>query len=363
MRVLRFMLVSLVSLAAIMAALVYTLTWHPKAREAATLNCPSNTPTLQAGQALKVMSWNIQYLAGKDYVFWYDLLDESGPDERPSAQAIARTRDEVVAIIRDVQPDIVLLQEVHDGAKATDHQDQLNLLQARLGSEYACSSQAFYWKAAWVPHPRILGSVGMKLATLSRYRISSAERRQLPLIPTDPVTQQFNLKRALLLSELPVEGDKPLVAINTHLDAFAQGYNTMQQQVAMTRSLLDSLTQNGQSWVIGGDFNLLPPGQFERLPPTQRAYFQAESELALLWNRYPMIPSISDARGDAAARWFTHYPNDPAVAGPDRTLDYLFYSPRLSKHAAEVRQHDTQQISDHLPVIADFELPAASPAN
>jgi hypothetical protein len=25
------------------------------------------------GQALKVMTWNVQYLAGKRYVFWNDL--------------------------------------------------------------------------------------------------------------------------------------------------------------------------------------------------------------------------------------------------------------------------------------------------
>lgn len=361
MRALRFACVTLICLIAIFAALVYALTWHPKPREAAALSCPADTPSLQAGQTLKVMTWNIQYLAGKGYVFWYDLLDESGPDERPSAEAIARTLDDVVSIIRDEKPDLVLLQEVHDGAKATGHQNQLELLQARLGQLYPCSSEAFYWKAAWVPHPRILGSVGMKLATLSRFQISSAERRQLPLIPTDPITQQFNLKRALLLTEMPVKGDKPLIAINTHLDAFAQGYDTMQKQVAMTRSLLDSLTENGQSWVIGGDFNLLPPGQYEQLPEAQRAYFQPHSELATLWNRYPMIPSIRDGRGAHRQQWYTHYPNDPAVSGPDRTLDYLFYSPRLYLQGAYVRQHDTLNVSDHLPVLALFALPPALP--
>ncbi|PZR34623.1 MAG: endonuclease, partial [Ectopseudomonas oleovorans] len=58
------------------------------------------------------------------------------------------------------------------------------------------------------------------------------------------------------------------------------------------------------------------------------------------------------------AQWYTHYPNDPAASGPDRTLDYLFYSPRLTPLASRVRQHDTLSISDHLPVIGRFFLPS-----
>jgi endonuclease/exonuclease/phosphatase (EEP) superfamily protein YafD len=46
------------------------------------------------------------------------------------------------------------------------------------------------------------------------------------------------------------------------------------------------------------------------------------------------------------------------VSGPDRTQDYLFYSPTLKRIDAQVRQADTLLISDHLPVIARFMLPA-----
>ena len=57
--------------------------------------------------------------------------------------------------------------------------------------------------------------------------------------------------------------------------------------------------------------------------------------------------------------WLTHYPNDPGLNGPDRTVDYLFYSPKIKRVEARVRQDDTLRISDHLPVIARFLLPAA----
>ncbi|MDP3816982.1 endonuclease/exonuclease/phosphatase family protein [Pseudomonas sp.] len=357
-RLLPLVLLGLLSLLCLLAALIYGLSWRPAPREAAAVSCQGQAPLLQPGQALKVMTWNIQYLAGKGYVFWYDLADGSGPDQRPSREDLAVTLDEVVRVLRDEQPDVLLLQELHDGARASDYQDQLALLQERLHDLYPCSTQAFYWKAGFVPHPRILGSVGMKLATLSRYQIERAERLQLPLIPANPISRQFNLKRALLVSYLPLRGGGQLAAINTHLDAFAQGDDTMQKQVAMTLGLLDQLQAAATPWLLGGDFNLLPPGQYQRLPAVQRSWYAEHSELQQLAERYPMVPSLEQASGAEQAAWYTHYPNDPSVKGPDRTLDYLFHSPQLTRLDAQVRQHDTLGISDHLPVLARLLLPA-----
>ncbi|MFC5697842.1 endonuclease/exonuclease/phosphatase family protein [Pseudomonas sp. GCM10022186] len=358
-RVLRSVLLSLLLLALGLVALVYALSWHPAAREPAPLQCQAEAPQLQPGQALKVMTWNLQYLAGKRYVFYYDLPDREGPDERPTAEDLAYSLDEVVRVIREEQPDIVNLQELHEGARATDYQDQLALLQERLADVYPCASQAFYWKAAFVPHPRILGSVGMKLATLSRFRIERAERLQLPLEENDPISRQFDKKRALLVSYLPIRGGGRLAAINTHLDALADDQKTLERQVAMTRGLLDQLQAEGMPWVLGGDFSQLPPGQYERLADAQRSRYTPDGELKTLWSRYPMIPSVEEASGAQRAQWFTHYPNDPRVKGPDRTLDYFFHSPNLTRIEARVRQDDTLRISDHLPLTARFFLPSA----
>ncbi|WP_044872572.1 endonuclease/exonuclease/phosphatase family protein [Pseudomonas sp. LFM046] len=358
-RVLRFALLSLSALVVGLAALIYALTWHPAAREPAPTSCQTEAPLLQPGQALKVMTWNLQYLAGKRYIFYYDLPDAEGPDERPTPEDLAYSLDEVVRVIREEQPDIINLQELHEGSRATDYQDQLALLQERLADLYPCASQAFYWKATFVPDPRILGSVGMKLATLSRFRIESAERLQLPQEDNDPISRQFDKKRALLVSYLPIRGGGRLAAINTHLDALPEDQETLRLQVAMTRGLLDQFQSQGQPWVLAGDFSQLPPGQYERLSETQRHRYSRDSELKALWSRYPMIPSVEEASGAQQAQWFTQFPNDPRVKGPDRTLDYVFHSPSLTRIEAQVRQADTLRISDHLPLIARFFLPPA----
>lgn len=142
-RLLRRTVSGLLLFSALLACLIYSVTWRPDAREVLPLTCPGSAPVLVPGQALKVMTWNIQYLAGKRYVFWYNLADGSGPDTRPTLEDMAFSLDEVARVIRDERPDLVLLQEVDDNAKASAYQNQLALLQERLVDLYPCSTQAF----------------------------------------------------------------------------------------------------------------------------------------------------------------------------------------------------------------------------
>ncbi|QKV62370.1 endonuclease/exonuclease/phosphatase family protein [Pseudomonas sp. 43A] len=356
-RLLRYTLLLVVLAIALIGGLMFSLTWRPDVRETLPVSCTGTPPTLVPGQALKVMTWNVQYLAGKRYVFWNDLAQ--GNDEAPTLEDMAFSLDEVARVIRDEQPDVVLLQELDDGAKASDYQDQLKLLQERVADLYPCSASAFDWKAEFVPDAHVFGSVGRQLATLSRYRIEHAERLQLPVASANFISRQFQPKDALLATKLPLSDGGQLTVFNTHLERARQPDETLQAQVSAVAKVLDKYESQGLPWLIGGDFNLLPLGQYRRLSAEQRMPYSADSELHLLWDKYPMIPTNNEASGIDRAQWLTHYPNDPGLNGPDRTVDYLFYSPKIKRVEAMVRQDDTLRISDHLPVIARFLLPAA----
>jgi Endonuclease/Exonuclease/phosphatase family. len=121
--------------------------------------------------------------------------------------------------------------------------------------------------------------------------------------------------------------------------------------------MLQKLNDENLPWVIGGDFNLLPPNQYQTLAPRQHVYYRSHSELADLTQQFPCIPSVEDVEKDPA-NWYSFYSNDPEVTKPDRTLDYLFYSPLLKCKTKTVRQHDTINISDHFPIIASFGIEA-----
>jgi endonuclease/exonuclease/phosphatase family metal-dependent hydrolase len=348
--------ISVASFAVLLFVWLWASTYHPGLLEDMEVFCSTDAPVLEAGQTIKIMSWNVQYMAGKNYVFFYDRLDGSGPDERPSSKDIAKTFLEVTRIIKAENPDIILLQELDDGAKRTDYEDQLKRLLTLLPNDYACQTSAFYWKAAFVPHPRIMGSVGMKLSILSKYKMTKAERLQLELIPADPLTRQFNFKRAVLKAYYPVKNSKKeLVVMTTHLDAFAQGTRTMELQARQVKSMLDDLDRDGNSWILGGDCNLLAPGKsYDRLVDEEKKYFNPRTELAPIIETWQSVPSMEDINGDGYRQWFTQFPNGSRSKGPDRTIDYLFLSVDIKIKNKYVRQQDTLAISDHLPVVAEI---------
>ena len=107
MRWVRRVLVGIVLLAVVLAAAVRLTTFHPAEVASETVSCATDAPVLEAGQSVTVMNWNVQYMAGKGYVFWYDLLDESGPDEgqvvivggQPLGDPQARRVDLVLVVV------------------------------------------------------------------------------------------------------------------------------------------------------------------------------------------------------------------------------------------------------------------------
>ena len=348
---------TLAGVAAALALLVYALTYHPGPIEKVSVLGGTNAPILRPGQTLRILSWNVQYMAGKNHVFYY----EDGHDQRPLPAEITATLAEVARVIRTEDPDIVLLQEVDDGSRRTDYENQAARLLALLPAAYSQHASTFYHKAGFVPDPRILGAVGLKLLTLSKYRISEAVRHQLPLKPNDPITRQFYFKRAILETHFSVAGGKDFVALNTHFDAWTAGTDTMSRQVAHAQALLEQLDRARCAWCLGGDFNLLPPGVSNpRLKPADRGAYNTISELTPLFARYQAFPSVAETGGADFARWLTHFPN--AKPEPDRTIDYIVLSPLVKAADHHVRQKDPGKtdflrISDHFPLVMEATLP------
>jgi len=309
---------------------------------------------LKPAQNLKIMSYNVQYMAGKNNFFFYD----GGPDERPSTDEITKSFHEVARIIQEEDPDIILLQEVSDGAKATDYEDQLTRLLTLLPASYRYHTSAFYWQSLFVPHPKIRGSVGMKLSIISKYYINLAMRHQLPLTPTNWLYQQFNFKRAVLEARLPVVGGNDLLIFNTHLDAFTMGTSILKEQVDFINKLLAQRTQTGYEWIIGGDFNLIPPNQYTHIIEPAQAYFKEKTEILPLYQNYQAaIPDMSTFNKTLVKPWFTFFPNDPRYPEPVVTLDHVFFSEKLEITNRYVRQHDTMTVSDHLPLLVECIIP------
>lgn len=49
--------------------LIYSITYHPNQAEPANILCSENAPILKADSKIKLLVWNVQYLAGKKEFF------------------------------------------------------------------------------------------------------------------------------------------------------------------------------------------------------------------------------------------------------------------------------------------------------
>lgn len=351
-------------LSSLLAAVVAAVAWvwfsvplYPDVQQA-EFSCDRPVKDHASTDDFKVISFNVQFMAGKNYVFFFDM--DGGQDSRPSLEDMALTTERVAAIIRDENPDVVLLQELNDETDVRTHyRDQLAELQASLEEKaFPCQASSYYWRAGYIPHPNINGPVGMKLVTLSRYPIVAATRYQLPRMPMDPVSQHFYFQRAVLETHIEYQGRR-VALLNTHFDAWGDGTGVLPGQVAVVSSRVKALQQQGIPWVVGGDFNMLPPDgerQWQQLKDRGTGSFDAQTPIKPLYDQYGAIPSLADLLSDSASEWYTHFPNDTRVNAPDRTIDYVFYSDHWRLNRSYIRHGDSWEVSDHLPVVGEFSL-------
>lgn len=322
--------------------------------QAAEFYSGSDSPVLQKGHPLKILNWNLQFLAGnaKNHFFF-----DSGADTWPEEKVLLATLEATAQLIREEDPDVIFLQEVDDGATRTFFQDQVALLLDRLPESYTAQASTFYWRADFLPVPELWGSVGMKLSIISKYKIASATRHALAAIDSHSwIEQQFQPRRAVLEAELAVDDGSSVFLLNTHFSAFAQGTHTMERQVSRVLDIMSGFESRAESAIIGGDFNLIPSLQArEQLPEEDQQYYNpAGTELKPLLERFTSLPAREDYMGANAAVWYTHSPNHSLDKAPNKTLDYFFMTRKVYPENYRVMQGDAIPISDHMPLIASF---------
>lgn len=213
-----------------------------------------HTETLSAGDELTVMTWNIGFGALGDNA---DFFMDGGTSVQPSDEArVRQNMSDIVADIDSIDPDIAFLQEVDRDSKRSYGMNQAEYLDAEFDM---VSSFAANFKTEYVPYPMPpIGKVDSGIMTLSDYPVSDASRIQLP-VPFDWPVSMFNLKRALLINRVDIEGsDKELVTINLHLEAYDDGDGKAAQSAELMR-IVDEETAAGNYVIAGGDFNQIFP--------------------------------------------------------------------------------------------------------
>lgn len=301
-----------------------------------------DAPPFPGGRPLTVVSWNVQYCGGRSSPFFYDggarvHVDDAERD---------RTLGAVIAELREIDADVVLLQEVDVCSDRTGRLDQRQaLVDALRVPTYA---YAPYHEVPYLPTPirSPLGRVRFDLVVLSKWKLAWATRHPLPLLAESALRRAFNLRRAVLEVNLACEGGRRLSLMNVHLSAFSFGDGTLERQVAVLDRLCAERERAGVPWLLAGDFNALPPWDTAaRLDPAHAAeYSDTSPPLAPMFARWQSpLPRDADP-----ARLGTYVPFGAAAA--DRVIDHVFHGAGVTVVEHRVRT-GVGHVSDHLPLV------------
>lgn len=256
-----------------------------------------------AEKCMRVMTYNIRHGLGSD-------LDD--PD---AFGAVDLGR--IAAVIRQVSPDIVALQEVDRLHPRSHRVDQPAALGDMLGMESCFGKNVVYEE----------GEYGVAL--LSRYPITFFTNTPLP------TTDGWEV-RGVLEATISVPGTGDTTVLNTHLqvghvDTEAEAAKERGEQAAVIAGRLRELAG---PVALMGDFNA-QPGDPELEP-------------------FAHLTDSWTAAGDGGPG-FT-IPAHPATS-PEVRIDVIYLSDAFRVVASTViTDHPAGYASDHLPVVADIEF-------
>ncbi|MBN2268654.1 MAG: endonuclease/exonuclease/phosphatase family protein, partial [Acholeplasmataceae bacterium] len=207
-------------------------------------------------ESIKVMTFNIGYAglgAAEDFVM------DGGTKGRPdSKEVVMNYLSGIQQIISENEVDIYMFQEVDLNSRRSYKIDQAETILETLGSEYS-EQFAYNFKALFVPFPVSLtdyiGYVESGIATYTSFRVSDSQRQQFPGSFSWPL-RIANLKRAMMVSTLPIEGsDKSLIIVNLHMSAYDGDGSLRTQEMAFLKAFMEEQSALGNYVIIGGDFN------------------------------------------------------------------------------------------------------------
>ncbi len=200
---------------------------------------------------LKIMTWNIKFGGGRIDFFFDCYGDRVIMEEKEVFENLQNLSQK----INQYKPDILFLQEVDVDSKRSAFVNQMQWLLDNTDLNYGV--YASQWKAIYIPSDGI-GRINSGNAILSKWKMENSKRIALPLFEDQNfIVRYFYLKRNILTTELNI-GNEKLQLINTHLSAYSKD-GTKKKQIDIVDNLLEDYNNKNEVFIIGGDFNSLPP--------------------------------------------------------------------------------------------------------
>lgn len=186
----------------------------------------------------------------QDFTFFMDGGTQSWAE---SEESVIECINKGAETAEKYNPDFILFQEVDFDSTRSYHVNQRQMLEAHFSS--FSSAFAVNYDSAFLMYPfnQPHGASKAGILTLSRYNISSALRRSLPI--SESVSKFLDLDRCYSVSRVPVKNGKELVIYNVHLSAYGGSDEIRTAQMTMLAEDISNEYKKGNYCLCGGDFN------------------------------------------------------------------------------------------------------------
>lgn len=223
----------------------------------------NQTSKVAIGSQYTISTYNIGFGAySQDFSFFMDDGETLDGKKLQGTGSVAKDKDTVifnttgaVDTIKNANVDFAFFQEVDVKATRSYSYNQFEHIQNNFGGYSSSIAMNFHSAYLFYPFSQPHGKTKAGIVTLSKYEISGAVRRSLPVDESFP-TKFFDLDRCFAVNRLPIDGsDKELILINLHLSAYDKGGKIREKQLAMLNGVLKEEYDKGNYVIAGGDFN------------------------------------------------------------------------------------------------------------
>lgn len=250
LKILLYILLGLVVLVAGYAAYVFLTYDRLEDRLPLEVQQVETERALTAGQPQRILSYNVGFGAySADYSFFMDGGKES---RARSPEAVRENLDGAMDAVRAADADFVLCQEVDVDGDRSYHIDESQLVREALSDYTSVFAQNYDSPYLFWPLTKPHGANRAGQMTFSRYPITSALRRSLPI--EQGMMKLVDLDRCYSVSRIPV-GARELVLYNFHLSAYTADGEIADNQLKMLFEDMLSEVEAGNYAIAGGDFN------------------------------------------------------------------------------------------------------------
>ena len=250
-KILLIVLLAVVLLAAAYVAYVF-ISYHRIGDQPLTpVQTPDTAPSLSAGEAYTMVSWNIGFGAyEEDYGFFMD----GGTESRAwSKERLTANMDAIAGYLKQQDADFYLLQEVDTDATRSYHVDEREPLYAALFDKSSVFCQNYDSPYLLYPLTKPHGASQSGLLTFAPVNIAAANRVELPV--EGGFMKLLDLDRCYSVSRIPVNGGKELILYNLHLSAYTSDGTIATEQLKLLLADMQAEYDAGNWCVAGGDFN------------------------------------------------------------------------------------------------------------